>query len=81
MGAGRLASAAPYIGPMTDTSATPDDLVPDPVPDADRAEQAQLAIPPDFPNEELTIPDDVPEADAIEQFLPGPLPDEEDAPG
>lgn len=66
---------------MTDTSGTSDDLVPDPVPDADRAEQAQPAIPSDLTNEELTIPADVPEADAIEQFLPGPMPDEDDAPG
>lgn len=65
---------------MTDTTGTPDDLLPDPVPDADRAEQERPAIPPDVDNEPLSIPIDVPEADAIEQSLPGPLPDEDDAP-
>ena len=65
---------------MTETPANPDALVPDPVPDADRAEQEQPAIPPDIANEPLTIAPDVPEADAIEQALPGPLPDEDEAP-
>lgn len=65
---------------MTETPGSPDDLVPDPVPDADRAEQEQWAIPPDVDNHPLSIPLDVPEADAIEQSLPGPLPDEDDAP-
>jgi len=65
---------------MTDTSGTPDDIVPDEVPDADRAEQEQQAIALDFSNDPLSIPPDVPEADAIEQALPGPLPDEDDAP-
>ena len=65
---------------MTDSSATPDALVPDPVPDADRAEQEQSAIPPDIENEPISIAPDVPEADAIEQALPGPLPDEDEAP-
>ncbi|HEX2698727.1 MAG TPA: hypothetical protein VHM89_00800 [Acidimicrobiales bacterium] len=65
---------------MTDTSGTPDDLVPDPVPDADRAEQEQLAVRPDIETVPFRIPADVPEADAIEQALPGPLPDEDDAP-
>ncbi|MGI8685522.1 MAG: hypothetical protein ACR2MO_10620 [Acidimicrobiales bacterium] len=66
---------------MTDTSGTPDDLVPDEVPEADRAEQEQPAIHADISNEPLSIPPDVPEADAIEQAMPGPLPDEDDAPG
>jgi len=65
---------------MTDTSGTPDDAVVDPVPAADRAEQEQSALPPDITNEPLEFPIDVPEADAIEQALPGPLPDEDDAP-
>ena len=65
---------------MTDSSGIPDALVTDPVPDADRAEQAQPAVPPDIENEPISIAPDVPEADAIEQALPGPLPDEDDAP-
>lgn len=65
---------------MTDTPGTPDDLVPDPVPDADRAEQNLDAIPPDTDNAPISIPIDVPEADALEQALPGPLDDEDDAP-
>lgn len=65
---------------MTDTSAPSDDLFPDPVPDADRAEQEQSAVAPDFGNQPISIPMDVPEADALEQALPGPLPDEDDAP-
>jgi len=65
---------------MTDTSGASGDLVPDPVPDADRAEQEQPAVRPDLVNEPITIAPDVPEADAIEQALPGPLPDEDDAP-
>ena len=65
---------------MTDRSATPDAPVPDPVPDADRIEQQQPAIPPDIENTPISIAPDVPEADAIEQALPGPLPDEDEAP-
>lgn len=65
---------------MTDTPGTSDDLLPDDVPDADRAEQEQPAIRPDVADEPITIAPDVPEADAIEQALPGPLPDEDDAP-
>ncbi len=65
---------------MTDTSGTTDAPLPDPVPDADRAEQEQPAIPPDIENTAISIAPDVPEADAIEQALPGPLPDEDEAP-
>jgi hypothetical protein len=65
---------------MPETSESPDGLLPDPVPGADRAEQEQPAVPPDMENAPISIPSDVPEADAIEQSLPGPLPDEDDAP-
>lgn len=65
---------------MTDTSASPDSPAPDPVPDADRAEQEVPAVGPDLENAPVRIAPDVPEADAIEQSLPGPLPDEDDAP-
>lgn len=65
---------------MTDSSARPDAPLPDPVPDADRAEQEVPAAAPDVHNSPVSIPPDVPEADAIEQSLPGPLPDEDDAP-
>ncbi len=61
---------------MTYTPGTQDDLVPD----ADRAEQGQPAVPTDIANEPISIPIDVPEADAIEQALPSPLPDEDDRP-
>jgi hypothetical protein len=65
---------------MTDSSGTSDAPVPDPVPDADRAEQEVPAVAPDIENAPVRIAPDVPEADAIEQSLPGPLPDEDDAP-
>ena len=65
---------------MTDSPGTSDAPVPDPVPDADRAEQEVPAAPPDVENAPVRIAPDVPEADAIEQSLPGPLPDEDDAP-
>lgn len=58
---------------MTDS---PDDFVPE----ADSQEQHQAAIAPDMGNEAVEIGADVPEADAIEQALPGPLPDEDEAP-
>ena len=58
---------------MTDA---PDDFVPE----ADSQEQHQATIPPDVDNEPVDIGLDVPEADAIEQSLPGPLPDEDEAP-
>lgn len=58
----------------------PGSFLPDPVPDADRAEQARAAAPPDAADEPIAIAPDVPEADAMEQALPGPLPDEDDAP-
>jgi hypothetical protein len=38
------------------------------------------AVPPDMENAPVRIAADVPEADAIEQSLPGPLPDEDEAP-
>ena len=65
---------------MTDSSGSSDAPVPDPVPDADRAEQEVPAVPPDVENAPVRIAPDVPEADAIEQSLPGPLPDEDEAP-
>ena len=58
---------------MTDA---PEDFVPE----ADSLEQRQATIPPDVSNEPVDIAPDVPEADAIEQSLPGPLPDEDEAP-
>lgn len=65
---------------MTDSPGTTDAPLPDPVPDADRAEQEVPAAAPDIDNSPVHIPPDVPEADAIEQSLPGPLPDEDEAP-
>lgn len=58
---------------MTDS---PDDFVPE----ADSHEQHQAAVQPDLVDEVVVIAADVPEADAIEQALPGPLPDEDEAP-
>lgn len=58
---------------MTDN---PDALVPD----ADRQEQEAPAVPADVEDRQVVIPPDAPEADAIEQALPGPLPDEDEAP-
>lgn len=58
----------------------PDTSVPDPVPAADRAEQERPAVPPDLDNPAISIGLETPEADAIEQALPGPLPDEDEAP-
>ncbi|HET7488126.1 MAG TPA: hypothetical protein VFJ85_09365 [Acidimicrobiales bacterium] len=63
---------------MTDSHGTTDTSL-DQVPDADRAEQDQPAVAPDFDNPSIFIGAEVPEADAIEQALPGPLPDEDEA--
>ncbi|MGH9152124.1 MAG: hypothetical protein ACRD03_06975 [Acidimicrobiales bacterium] len=65
---------------MTDSSATSDAPVPDPVPDADRAEQEMPAIDAEVEEAPVTIAPDVPEADAIEQAHPVPLPDDDEAP-
>ncbi|MFP5375504.1 MAG: hypothetical protein ACLGIO_01805 [Acidimicrobiia bacterium] len=65
---------------MTDSRGTSDAPVPDPVPDADRAEQEIPALDDEVEEAPVAIAPDVPEADAIEQAVPVPLPDDDEAP-